>query len=148
MKKVRGQSGNEQIKQQCEEIETSLLGASIISNDTTNLKAYYNTGTVDLYTNTGRLGNRPIGPEDADRDIKDNDRTIDDIFTTIEAATGRGIEIGCTGYHQHNEDGTTYYMPCDTMDEYCALTGNCPEPEDPDYTRTWDYNYNYINDYT
>ena len=22
-------------------------------------------------------------------------------------------------------------MPCDTMDEYCALTDNCPEPVDP-----------------
>lgn len=133
MKKVRDESGNEQIKQQCEEIETSLLGNSIVSNDTTNLKAYYNTGTVDLYTNTGRLGNRPIKPDDADKDIKDNDRTRDDIFTTIEAAAARSVVIGCRGYHQHNEDGTTYYMPCDTMDEYCALTGNCQEPEDPDY---------------
>ena len=127
MKKVRDQSGNEQIKQQCVEIETSLLGNNIVNDDTTNLKAYYNTGTVDLYTNTGRLGNRPIKPKGVD----DVDITIDDIFTTIEAATERGIEIGCIGYHRHNEDGTTYYMPCDTMDEYCTLTGNCPEPVDP-----------------
>ena len=133
MKKVRGQSGNEQIKQQCVEIETSLLGNSIVNDNTTNLKAYYNTGTVDLYTNTGRLGNRPITPADQEDVEKVDDADINDIFTTIDAATGRSIEIGCVGYHQHNEDGTTYYMPCNTMEEYCELTGNCPEQVDPDY---------------
>ena len=86
---------------------------------------------MSLYTNTGRLGNRPIKPGDEDRDIKDDDRTKDDIFTTIDAATGRGVEIGCIGYHQHNEDGTTYYMPCSSMEVYCTITGDCPEPVDP-----------------
>ena len=131
IEKVRNESGDEQFKQQCIEVETSLLGDKI-NADVKNLKGYYNTGTFDLYTNTGRLGNRPVKPEDADKDIKDNDRQKDDIFTNIPAATGRAVSIGCVGYHTHNEDGTTYYMPCSSMEEHCELTGNCPEEIDPE----------------
>jgi hypothetical protein len=128
LKRVRGESGNEEIKQQCVEIETSLLGNGAVG-DSQNLKAYYNTGAMDLYTNTGRFGNRPIKLDEEDDDIKDDEK--DDIFTNVPAATARAIKIGCSGYHTHTEDGSTYYMPCSSMEEYCARTGNCPEPVDP-----------------
>ena len=131
IKKVRNESGNEQFKQECVEIETSLLGNATIGNRTNTLQAYYSTGTMSLYTNTGRLGTRPLKPEDEDNEGVD-DAVIDDRFDTPDDAIDRADDIGCQGYHTHTEDGTTYYMPCSSMDEYCELTGNCPDKEDPE----------------
>ena len=34
------------------------------------------------------------------------------MYETIEAAERRAEEMGCTGYHEHDIRGTTYYMPC------------------------------------
>ena len=34
------------------------------------------------------------------------------MYDTIEAAERRAEEMGCTGYHEHEIRGTTYYMPC------------------------------------
>ena len=34
------------------------------------------------------------------------------MYETIEAAERRAEEMGCTGYHEHEIRGTTYYMPC------------------------------------
>ena len=33
-------------------------------------------------------------------------------YETIEEAENKANEIGCMGYHEHEEDGKTYYMPC------------------------------------
>jgi len=46
-----------------------------------------------------------------------------DVFTTEEEAVERAEEIGCVGFHSHDEDGNTVYMPCKTHDEYTELTG-------------------------
>ena len=35
-------------------------------------------------------------------------------YETIEEAESKANEIGCMGYHEHEEDGKTYYMPCQT----------------------------------
>jgi len=35
-------------------------------------------------------------------------------YETIEEAENKANEIGCMGYHEHEEDGKTYYMPCQT----------------------------------
>ncbi len=34
------------------------------------------------------------------------------MFDTIEAAQSRAKEIGCEGYHEHQIEDMTYYMPC------------------------------------
>ena len=46
-----------------------------------------------------------------------------DVYTTAEEAEERAKEIGCQGFHSHDEDGTTVYMPCATHDQYTELTG-------------------------
>ena len=35
-------------------------------------------------------------------------------YETIEEAENKANEIGCMGYHEHEEDGKTWYMPCQT----------------------------------
>ena len=35
-------------------------------------------------------------------------------YETIEEAESKANEIGCMGYHEHEEDGKIYYMPCQT----------------------------------
>jgi len=47
----------------------------------------------------------------------------DDVFTTVAEAEARASEIGCIGYHSHEEDGTVIYMPCETHEEYTQRTG-------------------------
>ena len=46
-----------------------------------------------------------------------------DEFTTLEEARDRAEEIGCSGTHTHDQDGTTIYMPCSTHNEYLQRTG-------------------------
>ena len=36
------------------------------------------------------------------------------VYETIEEAENKANEMGCMGYHQHEEDGKTWYMPCQT----------------------------------
>ena len=47
----------------------------------------------------------------------------EDVFTTVAEAESRASEIGCIGYHSHEEDGTVIYMPCETHEEYTQRTG-------------------------
>ena len=44
--------------------------------------------------------------------------SVDDLFSTIDSAKARAIQIGCNGYHTVVIDGKTYYKPCDTVDYY------------------------------
>ena len=44
--------------------------------------------------------------------------SVDDLFSTIDSAKARAIQIGCSGYHTVVIDGKTYYKPCDTVDYY------------------------------
>ena len=39
------------------------------------------------------------------------------MYDTIEAAERRAEEMGCSGYHEHDVRGTTYYMPCATHEQ-------------------------------
>jgi hypothetical protein len=38
-------------------------------------------------------------------------------YDTIEEAEAEAKKIGCEGYHEHEVDGVTYYMPCESHDE-------------------------------
>ena len=58
-----------------------------------------------------------------------------DVFSTAEEAEERAKDIGCQGFHSHDEDGNTVYMPCATHDQYEELTGeevNGKTDEDPE----------------
>jgi len=39
-------------------------------------------------------------------------------YETIEEAEKISKSIGCEGYHEHEVDGVTYYMPCKTHEEF------------------------------
>tara|TARA_B100000085_G_scaffold34295_1_gene28170 strand:+ start:1705 stop:2709 length:1005 start_codon:yes stop_codon:yes gene_type:complete len=46
-----------------------------------------------------------------------------DVFTTQAEAEARAEEIGCSGFHSHEENGQTVYMPCASHDAYISAEG-------------------------
>ena len=48
-----------------------------------------------------------------------NLKKIDGIeaYDTIEEAEAKALEQGCEGYHEHEEDGVVYYMPCESHEK-------------------------------
>lgn len=54
-----------------------------------------------------------------------------DVFTTSDEALERAQEIGCVGFHSHDEDGTMIYMPCRTHAEYEEAVGEELKQKDP-----------------
>lgn len=40
------------------------------------------------------------------------------VFETKEEAEEQAEKLGCKGYHEHEEDGKTWYMPCESHDDY------------------------------
>ena len=59
-------------------------------------------------------------------DCKGNDEKEEvrrDVFTTEEEAVDRAKEIGCVGFHTHDEDGQKVFMPCKTHEDYTEATG-------------------------
>ena len=43
------------------------------------------------------------------------------LFETIEEAEAEAKRIGCEGYHEHTQDGNTYYMPCKDHKQITSL---------------------------
>ena len=62
--------------------------------------------------------------DDKDKKMFDEKRQIaPDVFSTEEEARERANEIGCVGFHSHNQDGELIYMPCQSHVEYEELVG-------------------------
>ena len=64
---------------------------------------------------TNELLEDPIRDEDQKREVRD------DVFTTVGEAEARAEQLGCSGTHIHNENGTRLYMPCSSHDTYLEL---------------------------
>jgi len=48
------------------------------------------------------------------------------LFDSIEEAEAEAKKMGCSGYHEHKQDGKTYYMPCESHDQITSLKScNC-----------------------
>ena len=47
------------------------------------------------------------------------------LFETIDEAIAEAERLGCTGYHEHTQDGNTYYMPCEDHDQTKSLFNDC-----------------------
>jgi hypothetical protein len=48
------------------------------------------------------------------------------LFDSIEEAEAEAKKIGCNGYHEHKQDGKTYYMPCESHEQITNLNKcNC-----------------------
>ena len=43
------------------------------------------------------------------------------LFDSIEEAEAEAKKIGCKGYHEHSQDGKTYYMPCKNHEQITNL---------------------------
>ena len=103
-------------------------------------------GGDDVYisANLFPLGSPEVAPADGETaeeddkffDYSEEKRELDkDIFTTEEEARERSNELGCDGFHAHQTDDGTIYMPCASHAEYERLTGNTLETpkQDPRY---------------
>ncbi len=44
------------------------------------------------------------------------------LYETIEEAEAEAKRLGCEGYHEHTQDGKTYYMPCADHKQITSLT--------------------------
>jgi len=61
-----------------------------------------------------------------DSEEMENEITKDheDVYMNSGAAMGRAEEIGCDTVHEHEIDGDTVYMPCDTHNEYMDMVSS------------------------
>ena len=81
----------------------------VISHDTGKvIKCFDTEKEAETY-----LGKKPKKSAHPDRNTSSNMFMYD----TIEAAERRAEEMGCSGYHEHDVRGTTYYMPCATHEQ-------------------------------
>ena len=67
------------------------------------------------------LGLPPLGEDEStvEQDVKLSKAGMIDgqpVFTTIEEAEEHANKIGCSGYHEHEVEGKTVYMACDSHD--------------------------------
>ena len=93
----------------------------------------YNDISLNLYFTTLQ----PLEFTDVDKSVQDADtieeetgvekrrfslKQIDgkEAYETKEEAIKVAEEMGCGGYHEHEVDGVTYYMPCETHEELKA----------------------------
>lgn len=79
---------------------------------------------------------QPVTGEDAEKIAEEyygiKREVRKDVFTTIEEAEGRSLEIGCRGYHAHQEGDEVVFMPCESHSDYTEATGEeLKQPPDP-----------------
>ena len=102
----------------------------------------YNDISLNLYFTTLQ----PLEFTEVDTDLQDKEtieeetgvemavnlKKIDgkDAYKTIEEAEAKAIEQGCEGYHEHEEDGVVYYMPCKSHNELDDFMQEFGEDED------------------
>jgi hypothetical protein len=67
------------------------------------------------------------------------------LFETIEEAEAEAAKMGCKGYHEHKQNGKTYYMPCKNHEQITSLKKdcNCKLSEDANFTEL----HNFINEF-
>ena len=102
----------------------------------------YNDIALNLYFTTLQ----PLEFTEVDTDLQDKEtieeetgvemsvnlKKIDgkDAYKTIEEAEAKAKEQGCEGYHEHEEDGVVYYMPCKSHNELDDFMQEFGEDED------------------
>lgn len=47
------------------------------------------------------------------------------LYDTIEEAEAQAERMGCKGYHEHTQDGNTYYMPCENHKDILDMSIDC-----------------------
>ena len=57
-------------------------------------------------------------------------RSKNDLYETPEEAAAVAAVLGCEGFHTHEVDGRTMFMPCSEMADYTRLTGDAHASDD------------------
>ncbi len=78
---------------------------------------------IDEYDANQRMAICSKEYEDSKGNDEEKERVRRDVFTTQEEAEERAKEIGCSGFHSHEEDGRTVFMPCASHDAYVSAEG-------------------------
>ena len=84
-----------------------------------DLELYFVTLQPIEFTELENISTKVKREEETGEKLSQNLREIDGkkAYETIAQAEAKALEQGCEGYHEHIEDGKTWYMPCKAHSE-------------------------------
>ena len=96
--------------------QTLLIDAfdAILAYNQISLKLYFKTLQPLQFKDLENVMDSETMEEETGVKLSQELREIDgkQAYETIEQAEAKALEQGCEGYHEHEEDGRTWYMPC------------------------------------
>jgi HK97 family phage prohead protease len=66
----------------------------------------------------GVLGHDSFQSEDQDEEVEEKNKLAGDLYNTQEEAEERAKQLGCSGSHSIDSNGSVYFMPCATHEQY------------------------------
>ena len=101
--------------------QTLLIDAfdTILAYNQISLKLYFKTLQPLQFKDLENVMDSETMEEETGVKLSQELREIDgkQAYETIEQAEAKALEQGCEGYHEHEEDGRTWYMPCKSHNE-------------------------------
>ena len=115
--------------------QTLLIDAfdTILAYNQISLKLYFKTLQPLQFKDLENVMDSETMEEETGVKLSQELREIDgkQAYETIEQAEAKALEQGCEGYHEHEEDGKTWYMPCEShSDVYSNALTELGENED------------------
>ena len=96
---------------------------NILAYNDISLNLYFTTLQPLEFTEVDQsLQDKETIEEETGVEMAVNLKKIDgkEAYKTKEEAEAKAKEQGCEGYHEHEEDGVVYYMPCKSHDEFLS----------------------------
>jgi len=92
---------------------------SILSVNDIALDLYFRTLKPLSFTDIDQLEGKDSDVIEEETGVELKLKKIDGIeaYKTIEEAEAKALEQGCQGYHEHEEDGEIWYMPCESHEK-------------------------------
>lgn len=92
---------------------------TILAYNQISLKLYFKTLQPLEFKDLENVMDSETMEEETGVKLSQELREIDgkQAYETIEQAEAKALEQGCEGYHEHVEDGITWYMPCKSHNE-------------------------------
>jgi len=92
---------------------------SILSVNDIALDLYFKTLKPLSFTDIDQLEGKDSDVIEEETGVELKLKKIDGIeaYKTIEEAEAKALEQGCQGYHEHEEDGEIWYMPCESHEK-------------------------------
>ena len=101
--------------------QTLLIDAfdTILAYNQISLKLYFKTLQPLQFKDLENVMDSETMEEETGVKLSQELREIDgkQAYETIEQAEAKALEQGCEGYHEHEEDGKTWYMPCESHEK-------------------------------